>query len=330
MQYLRRWELSEVKFTEEQLKLYALPLSENENNMCLHAIKAIRDALKQLGFHTDNEDVIPLEKDTYSYAVTLKKYYSKEEIEIFIQGSYANNTCVRGESDVDIAVVRKDKYEYAFGKEFSPYVPGFTHNTEAAEFKSVIERVLKDYFTTPYVHRKNKSIKVDGNSYRKQADTVPAFGMHYFYNSEMNDYASFLEGITIYADNGQTINNFPKQHISNGRSKNVRTNHYYKKMVRIAKKLRYMMEELGYSGARKVSSFGVESLLWNIPDDVFRKYITYRLAFDEVVDYLYNNKIQLYSYKEANGIKDLCPDLSSRQDFAEFIDELHRFYDYDI
>lgn len=186
MQYLRRWELSEVKFTEEQLKLYALPLSETENNMCLHAIKAIRDALKQLGFHTDNEDVIPLEKDTYSYAVTLKKYYSKEEIEIFIQGSYTNNTCVRGESDVDIAVVRKDKYEYAFGKEFSPYVPGFTHNTEAAEFKSVVEKALKDYFTAYYVHRKNKSIKVDGNTYRKQADTVPAFGMHYLYNSDIS------------------------------------------------------------------------------------------------------------------------------------------------
>ena len=92
-----------MKFTEEQLKLYASPLSETENDKCLHAIKAIRDALKQLGFHTDNEDIIPLEKDTYSYAVKLKKYYSKEEIEIFIQGSYANNTCVRGESDVDIA-----------------------------------------------------------------------------------------------------------------------------------------------------------------------------------------------------------------------------------
>lgn len=127
-----------MKFTEDQLKLYAAPLSNTENDKCLHAIKAIRDALKKLGYYTDTDDVEPLEKDTYSYAVTLKRSTSNEKIEIFIQGSYANNTCVRGESDVDIAVVRTDVYEYAFGKAFSPYVPGFKHNAEADAFKNAV------------------------------------------------------------------------------------------------------------------------------------------------------------------------------------------------
>ena len=53
------------------------------------------------------------------------------------------------------------------------------------------------------MHRKNKSIKVDGNSYRKNADTVPAFGMRHYYNSDNGDYSHFNEGITIYADDGQ-------------------------------------------------------------------------------------------------------------------------------
>lgn len=319
-----------MKFTEDQLKLYALPLSETENEKCLHAIKAIRDALKDLGYHTDSDDVLPLEKDTYSYVVRLKKYYSNEEIEIFIQGSYANNTCVRGESDVDIAVVRKDIYEYAWGRKFVPYVPAFKHNVEAAIYKSAVEKALKDHFTSFYVHRKNKCIKVDGNTYRKQADAVPAFGMHHVYNSENNDYSHYNEGITIYADDGQVINNFPKQHIALGKAKNVATNHYYKKMVRIAKKLRYMMEDYGYAGATNASSFGVESLLWNVPDDIFKKYITYCFAFDEVVKYLYTNRSNLSIFKEANGIKDLCPDASTRQNYAQFIEELYAFYDYDI
>lgn len=319
-----------MKFTEDQLKLYAAPLSNTENDKCLHAIKAIRDALKKLGYYTDTDDVEPLEKDTYSYAVTLKRSTSNEKIEIFIQGSYANNTCVRGESDVDIAVVRTDVYEYAFGKAFSPYVPGFKHNAEADAFKNAVEKVLKDYFGAYFVHRKNKSIKVDGNTYCKQADTVPAFGMHHIYNSDNNDYTRYNEGITIYADDGEVINNFPKQHIANGRSKNVATNHYYKKMVRIAKKLRYMMEDFGYSAAMKVSSFAVESLLWNIPNDVFMKYSTYRFAFEEVVDYLHKHKSYLIIYKEANGIKDLCPTSTERQNMSDFIDELYRFYQYDI
>lgn len=319
-----------MKFTEERLKLYAAPLSDSENDKCLHAIKAIRDALKKLGYYTDSDDVVPIEKDTYSYAVRLKKYSSNEEIEIFIQGSYANNTCVRGESDVDIAVVRRDIYEFAWGSSFSPYLPSFKHNVEAAIFKNTVEKALKDYFTSLFVHRKNKSIKVDGNAYRKQADTVPAFGMHHIYNSDKNDYSSYNEGITIYADDGQVINNFPKQHIANGREKNIATNHYYKKMVRIAKKIRYVMEDYGYSGASKISSFGVESLLWNIPNDVYKKYSIYRYAFDEIVNYLHNNKYCLIFYKEANGIKDLCPDSTARQQYSQFIDELYRFYDYDI
>lgn len=319
-----------MKFTEANLKLYAAPLSDTENEKCLHAIKAIRDALKELGYYADTDDVTPLEYDTYSYAVSMRKHYSSEEIQIFIQGSYANNTCVRGESDVDIAVIRRDVYEYAWGTRFSPYTPAFKHNSDAAVFKNTVEKALKDHFSYLYVHRKNKSIKVDGNSYRKQADTVPAFGLRYYYNSENNDYTNFNEGITIYADDGQIINNFPKQHIANGRKKNVETNYYYKKMVRIAKKIRYLMEDIGYPAASKISSFGVESLFWNIPNSIFTKYSTYRFEFDELLKYLYDNKVQLELYKEANGIKKLCPTLADVQAYSQFIDEIYGFFDYDI
>lgn len=319
-----------MKFTEETLKLYAAPLSDTENDKCLHAIKAIRDALKKLGYYTDTDEVLPLERDTYSYAVTLRKNYSSEEIQIFIQGSYANNTCVRGESDVDIAVIRRDVYEYAFGSTFAPYVQGFSHKSEATAFKDAVEKALKDHFTYLYVHRKNKSIKVDGNTYRKQADTVPAFGMHYFYDSDNKDYTHFNEGITIYADDGQVINNFPKQHIANGKKKNVETNFYYKKMVRIAKKMRYLMEDLGYPAAKRMSSFGVESLFWNIPNSIFTKYSIYRYEFDELLKYLFDNKFMLSTYKEANGIKSLCPTSSDVQTFSQFIDEIYRFFEYDI
>ena len=95
-----------MKFTEERLKLYAAPLSDTENEKCLHAIKEIRDALKDLGYYSTSDSVVPIETDTYSYSSVLKRAYSTEEIQIFIQGSYANNTCVRGDSDVDIATAK--------------------------------------------------------------------------------------------------------------------------------------------------------------------------------------------------------------------------------
>lgn len=318
-----------MKFTEEQLKRYAAPLSDTENQKCIHAIKEIRDALKILGYSSSTDSVLPLESDTYAYSTILKKAFSTEEIQIFIQGSYANNTCVRDESDVDIAIIRRDQYEYAFGKIFAPSVENFSKKKEGKIFKDNVEMVLRSKFASS-VHRKNKSIKVDGNTYRKQADTVPSFAMRYFSKSGEGNFSDYIEGITIYADDGEIINNFPKQHIANGKAKNVRTNHYYKKMVRIIKKMRYEMEDYYYSSASKVSSFGLESLLWNLPDEIFKKCVTYKYTFGEIVKYLYNNKALLWIYKEANGIKNLCPNAQNVENYQNFINDLYRFYEYDI
>ncbi len=317
-----------MKFTEERLKQFAAPLSDTENSKCLHAIKEIRDALKDLGYYSKSDEVFPIETDTYSYSVTLNRTYSNEEIQIFVQGSYANNTCVRGDSDVDIAIVRRDQFEYAFGKPFILVNP--EKREEGKLFKNVVEVVLRKHF--PYaVTRKNKSIKVDGNTYRKQADTVPCFAIHYYSDwYDRNDQSSFFEGITIYADDGQIIVNYPKQHIANGKKKNVSTNYYYKKMVRIIKKMRYLMEDCYISSASGVSSFGLESLLWNLPDSIFMKYSSYRFEFDEIVDYLVDNKMLLSIYKEANGIKPLCPSSTEVTKYSRFIDDLRAFYQYDI
>lgn len=316
-----------MKFNESTLKAYAAPLSDTEDLKCRRAIEAIRDALKDLGYTDDQKPVAPIEADTLAYSVAMRNRAGSEKVTIFIQGSYANNTCVRGESDVDIAVVHENNFEYAFGERFSDSTTN--RQAEAMVFKNTVEHTLRNRFPG-YVHRKNKSIKVDGNTYRKQADTVPCLSMHYYYRSHLNDYSSFKDGIVIYADDGTIIRNFPKQHIANGKAKNVSTNHYYKKMVRIIKKMRYLMSECGYSSANNVSSFGLESLLWNIPDSEFTKYSYHIFGFKEIVDYLYYHKYMLSTYKEANGIKPLCPNQQDVENYSRFIDALYGFYQYEL
>ena len=101
-------------------------------------------------------------------------------------------------------------------------------------------------------------------------------------------------------------------------------------MVRIIKKMRYIMDDYSYSSAKEVSSFGLESLLWNLPNEIFTKYFTYRYIFDDIVDYIYNNKSLLSTYKEATGIKQLCPYSSDISKMSNFINDLKRFYEYDI
>ena len=315
-----------MKFKESTLKQYAAPLSETEDSKCKRAIEAIRDALSDLGYTDDQKGIAPLESDTLSYAVSMRNKYSTERVHIFIQGSYANNTCVRNESDVDIAVVREDIYEYAFGASFSSSTAEKAQ--EAKALKDEVERVLKNRFVHQ-VHRRNKSIKVDGNTYRKQADTVPCIALHHYYGSHLKDYSTHRDGIVIFADDGSVIRNFPKQHIANGKTKNSRTNYYYKKMVRIMKKMRHLMSNCGYESADKVSSFGLESLLWNVPDSYFTKWHTYGYEFEELIQYLHNNQYILINGLEANGIKDLCPTQTEVTAYTNFINDLKVFFEFD-
>lgn len=311
-----------LKFNESMLKTYAAPLSESENTKCRHAIEEIRDALKELGYENEKE-ISPLESGTFSYSVSMKKRYSSERVNIFIQGSYANNTCIRNESDVDVAVVRDDINEYAFNDIFN-FIP--RKRNSAIEFKNTVEATLRNKFPLQ-VHRGDKSIKIDGNTYRKQSDVVPCLSMHY--HNQPDNFLLYQDGVTIFSDSGEIIVNFPKQHISNGKAKNNRTNHYYKKMVRIIKKMRHIMSDAGLSCASDVSSFGLESLIWNIPDSNFMKYTSLGFSFQNIVSYLYTHKNELPFYYEANGIKKLCPTQQDTTKYTSFINSLRNFYEYD-
>lgn len=319
-----------IKFTENMLRLYAQPLSKTENEKCLRAIEMIRDALKYIGFTDDGKSILPLYDNTYSYSIEMRNLNNSKKVKLFIQGSYANNTNVRTESDVDIAVIQEDtfKVEYRNGVTDKNY-NFVSAPKELKSFKDEVQECLELKFGDD-VERKNKSIKVHGNTYRKDADTVPCMRYRDYREDYSYNVDNYIGGVVIKSDQGEVIINYPEQHIANGRKKNNNTNHYYKKMVRIIKKMRYLMKDLCYKSAEKVSSFGLESLLWNIPDDIFLKYSTYKYEFDEVVDFLYKNINDLPNYKEANGIKLLCPTQLDINNYKEFIYDLKKFYDYDI
>lgn len=75
-----------MKFKESTLKLYAAPLSSTEDAKCKHAIEAIRDALKDLGYTDDQRDITLLESDTLAYSVSMRNKTSAEKISIFYSG----------------------------------------------------------------------------------------------------------------------------------------------------------------------------------------------------------------------------------------------------
>lgn len=326
-------------FTELMLNEYAKPLSETENQQCKNAIRMVGDALKGLGM-VDDGDIHQLHNEDGAYTLRMKSIQNNREIRLLVQGSYANNTNVRTQSDVDIAVIQEDVFRTEYRSASSSFPQsnadyGFISSDYLSEtFKDEVQKCLENKFGTD-VERKNKSIKVHGNTYRKDADTVPCRRYRDYRRDFDKNPGNYIGGIFIVSDTGESIINYPEQHILNGRIKNVSTHQYYKKMVRIMKKMRYLMEDSSCAkyikAAQGVSSFMLESLLWNIEDGwylsncgKFRNVYTFKLMITKLKE----SKYQFLQYKEANGIKMLCADNDSYMKLCAFLDELECFYDY--
>lgn len=315
-----------MNFTEEQLKSYAKPLSETEIKKCENAINMLSTALKNIGYSQVQQ--LQLEaRDTYSYKTELIK--DKMKIKLLVQGSYANNTNVKTESDVDVAVIQEDVFNssYKSGRDYTDY--GFVESSYLfQDFKRDIYKALVESFGSEQVEWKSKCLLVHGNTYRVDADSVPARRYRDYTNDERMSTDNFIPGIFFLSDEGEEIINYPEQHIKNGRDKNVNTNLYYKKIVRIIKKMRYLMKDKGISSSYNINSFMIESLLWNIPDDIYRLEgkESYTEKLKEIMDYSLSEGINnLGNYTEVNAIKKLCKDSEEKNNLMTFIRDLHSF-----
>ena len=97
---------------------------------------------------------------------------------------------------------------------------GFTAGTfSAAELKDEVEKALNEHFGYKGVERHDKSIKVTGNTYRVDADVVPAYRYRDYSNDWGNNPENYIGGIEIRPDSGGSIINFPEQHIKLGIAK---------------------------------------------------------------------------------------------------------------
>ncbi|MFA5877918.1 MAG: nucleotidyltransferase [Candidatus Staskawiczbacteria bacterium] len=204
-------------------------------------------------------------------AIANHKQLSEMDISIFAQGSYRTNTSVKQDSDVDICVRLNSTFfsKYPEGKTRENY-GNIEGSIKFAEYKNLIQEALNDYFGLQYVSRGNKAFDVHSNSYRVDADVVPAFAYRYYYGDGENDYIDPV-GMAFLTDRGVRIENWPHQVHNNGISKQDGTSQRYKKVVRILKKLRNKMQEENIVGSQDVASFLIECMVWNVPDNSFGK-----------------------------------------------------------
>jgi hypothetical protein len=233
-----------MKVSDEQINRWASAPSETENEKCENAISQVTEALRA---HFGND------------------------VTFIRQGSHTNRTNIKIDSDVDIAVVHNDFY-FPGTEQLSPADKALYEKSRVpasykfSEFKDDVHAILRGKFGSSSVERRNKCVRVAGNSNRVNADVVPAY--------EHKRYRSYgiteATGIAFMTDKNERVNSFPKQHYANGVGKNDETAKAYKAVVRILKNVRGELADKGVMKVEDMPSFFIESLAWNVPLGYFK------------------------------------------------------------
>lgn len=269
---------SQQRDWESIFKTWSSPPSKTEEERCKNAESVIRSAIAS------------------------SQKLNDRGVKVFMQGSYRNNTNVRQDSDVDICVLCEsvafsDLPDGVSLEDVGRVPSSYTHK----QFKYDVLDALYEYLGRNAVTPGEKALDVHANSYRVDADVVPAF--------EYRKYSSATDwdtGIAISPANGRRIINWPEQHYQNGVAKNFATSRRYKGVVRIMKKLKSEMVECGAT-ADTVPSFLLECMLWNVDNSHYGHASLYE-DVEQAILYMYQrleSEELCDGWTEVNGIKPL-------------------------
>jgi hypothetical protein len=200
-------------------------------------------------------------------------------IVVYAKGSYKNNTNVRRDSDVDVAV------EYQ-GILFLTAAPGQEEGAamwtrglvpyqgplldrlgrfDAPCFKAAVGEALGSAFGPGVVSRSNKVFTVAASERSLAADVVPCCSCDYHLAPD-RWVGGAIQLLPDRPTRGSLVN-FPRQHHLAGVAHNVATARQFKRLTRILRNLENLMVEDGASP--EVASYLIECLVFNCPAECF-------------------------------------------------------------
>ena len=217
-------------------------------------------------------------KDTYATirnALDIKTARYAGHIEIFLQGSYGNDTNIYGrDSDVDIVMLS----DQAYFRDLSRLTPAQRTAYDAAtggapsypfqSFKADVIKVLTDKFGKDVDASNKKAIKIKANGNRRDADVLVCqdFRRYLKYTGSQDDYST---GVGFLTTDGTVIENYPKFHSVSLTAKHKVTTEWFKPTVRIFKNIRNRLIDDGKLQNGIAPSYFIEGLLWNAPSEAF-------------------------------------------------------------
>lgn len=183
---------------------------------------------------------------------------------VFAKGSFKNNTNVRRDSDIDVAVEYQGmiRLEYTNGADFghtglTPYAGDIT----VEQYKAAVGEAMKSAFGARTVDDTgNRVFKVREGARSLMADVVPCT-TYRFYGPTWH-----RQGIELILNrpDGHRHYNYPDQHYDNGVAKNLRTSKRFKHAVRILKNIEGQL--VNAQLMREFPSYVIECLAYNVAD----------------------------------------------------------------
>ena len=210
--------------------------------------------------------------------------------DFYLQGSYRNDTNIRGDSDVDVVLELTSAFHHD-SNALPPYEQGVLASSfqpatyDWNSFRRETLRALEGGLGGRMVGQGNKSIKLKADPPRLAADVVVCMGYRRYGN-----FYSYAEGITFWAlRDKRWIVNYPKEHYKNGATKSARTWDRYKRTVRMFKNARNHLESTGRISAGLAPSYFVECLIYNAPDPAFQH--SFQETYRSIVNWMVQNDL---------------------------------------
>ena len=220
-------------------------------------------------------------------ALELHEGLSQFKYDVFLQGSYKNDTNLGGDSDVDVVVRLSSKLK--------PVVAALTgerlqkdgsHRFVHQQWRSFRDEALKALRA-----RFGRAAKSGRKTLKVPKGRIPA-------DADIVVTVSHREGIGFYLpDERRWVVSYPQQHHQRGSKKEEATTRRFKRTIRMFKAARNHIVDKGVLTKSDAPSYFIECLLYNVPDQVFKRKLA--PTYTGILDWL--KSAELKDFKCQNG-----------------------------
>ncbi len=226
-------------------------------------------------------------------ALSKYKGWAKDaKYELFLQGSYKNDTNLRRDSDVDLVVqlaVRiRPKVAELSRHQLEQDQSHILAYEKWRSFRVQVLNALRATYGIEAVTPGRKSLKLAKGKIPTAADVVVTL--------------RHGSGIAFYlSDEHRWVVSYPQQHHDRGLTKELATIGMYKRTIRMFKAIRNHLVEKDVIKDGTVPSYFIECLLFNVPDNLFKPSLGQ--SYSGIVEYLASTDLQ--KFRCQNGVREL-------------------------